>query len=69
MVSDEPRLPGVYGAGWLWHGFIYCRRETAHARPVDLSSSRSHQIISTREERSRCATRGLEPFSPLWGST
>ena len=50
MVSDEPRLPGVYGAGWLWHGFIYCRRETAHARPVDLSSSRSHQ--SSRPERS-----------------
>ena len=51
MVSDEPRLPGVYGAGWLWHGFIYCRRETAHARPVDLSSSRSHHQ-SVRPERS-----------------
>ena len=22
-------------------------------------------VISTREERSRCATRGLEPFSPF----
>lgn len=39
MVFDEPRLPGVPGAGWLWHAFTECRRETAYARPVDLSSS------------------------------
>ena len=44
--------------GWLWHGFIYCRRETAHARPVDLSSSRSHQ--SSRPERSVRDARHLD---------
>ena len=64
MVSDEPRLPGVHAAGWLWHGFIYCRRETAHARPVDLSSS--YRIKSARPERSVRDARhvDLNPSSP-----
>jgi hypothetical protein len=62
MVSDEPRLPGVQAPGWLWHEFRQRRREGGSCVP---SGSDFGLIASspTREERSRCATRGLEPFS------
>ena len=61
MVFDEPRLPGVPVPG----GGGMRRRETAYARSVDLSSSLIASVGQIREERSRCATRGLEPFSPF----
>ena len=61
MVSDEPRLPGVPTPG----GCGLRRRETAYARSVDLSSSLIASVSDTREERSRCGIRGLEPFSPF----
>ena len=63
MVSDEPRLPGVQAPGWLWHEFRQRRREGGSCVP---SGSDFGLIASSRirEERSRCATRGLEPLSP-----
>ena len=70
MVFDEPRLPGVPAPG----GGGMRRRETAYARSVDLSSSLIASVSEIREERSQCATRGLEPCcdspqtGPLRGS-
>ena len=61
MVSDEPRLPGVPTPG----GCGLRRRETAYARSVDLSSSLIASVSETREECSRCAIRGLDPFRPF----
>ena len=58
MVFDEPRLPGVPVPG----GGGMRRRETAYARSVDLSSSLIASVSETREECSRCAIRGLEPY-------
>ena len=61
MVSDEPRLPGVQAPGWLWHEFRQRRREGSSCVP---SGSDFGLIASspTREERSRCATRGLDRY-------
>ena len=61
MVFDKPRLPGVLDAGRSSHGFIQLPEGDGSCAPSGPEEIIFAASQPTREERSRCATPGLEP--------